>query len=325
MITPASPRPAALTAHTLDDLPADLQGGVVAIGNFDGVHRGHGALLDRTIAEARRLHAPSLVLAFEPHPRTFFRPEQPVFRLTSPAAKARLLARRGIDGLIVVPFDHAFASIEAGAFVEKILVDRLRIRAAVVGPNFRYGHRRAGSVEALAADGARLGFSVVVVDPVVDGDAAVSSTAIREILALGDVAKATELLGHYWFVVGEVIPGDRRGRDLGFPTANVRLPPDCRLRHGIYAVTLIRADGSVHGGVANYGRRPTFDDGPPLLEVFVLDFAADLYGEEVTVEFLEWVRPELRFESVEALVSAMSADVEFARAWLARNPPERRL
>jgi riboflavin kinase/FMN adenylyltransferase len=307
----------ALTPHGLDDIPAALTAGVVAIGNFDGVHRGHAVLLDTAKAEARRRGGPAIVLSFEPHPRTFFRPGTPVFRLTSLQEKAQRLGAIGLDGLVVLPFDADFAAITPERFAEEVLAARLKAKAVVVGPDFRYGARRAGSVETLTAAGARLGFDVIVVPLVMEGGARASSSLIRDALAEGDVERAAALLGHPWFVTGRVIRGDQRGRDLGFPTANLQLAGDCRLRHGVYVVALTRADGTVHEGVASYGRRPTFDNGAPLLETFVLDFSGDLYGEEVTVTFLAWLRPELRFESVEALMTAMQDDVAAARAHFA--------
>lgn len=310
----------ALAPHGLDDVPPELTSGVVAIGNFDGVHRGHAVLLDRATAEARRRGMPAIVLSFEPHPRTFFQPASPVFRLTSSREKAARLRAVGIDGLIIAPFDETLAAATPAAFAEVVLAGKLKARVVVVGPDFRYGARRAGSVETLKEDGARLGFEVVVVPVVMEGDIRASSTLVRNALAEGDVARAAELLGHPWFVTGKVVHGDQRGRDLGFPTANLSLGGDCRLRHGIYVVAFTRADGTVHEGVASYGRRPTFDNGAPLLETFVLDFAGDLYGEEVTVTFLAWLRPELRFESVEALMAAMQDDVAAARAHFAAHP-----
>ncbi|MBN9008743.1 MAG: bifunctional riboflavin kinase/FAD synthetase [Rhizobiales bacterium] len=307
--------PKALTAHDPDDIPPELTSGVVAIGNFDGVHRGHAVLLERTLAEARRRGVPAVVLSFEPHPRTFFQPQRPVFRLTSVREKAQRLARVGIDGLVVAPFDLALAGASPARFAEEMLAARLKAQAVVVGPDFRYGARRAGSIETLKADGERLGFDVVVVPIVMEGEARASSTLVREALAEGNVERAGVLLGHPWFVTGTVIHGDRRGRDLGFPTANIALGPDCRLRHGVYVVTLTRADGTVHEGVASYGRRPTFDNGAPLLETFVLDFSGDLYGEEVTVTLLAWRRPELRFDSFER------EDVAAARTYFSAHPP----
>jgi len=310
----------ALSPHGLDAIPPELTSGVVAIGNFDGLHRGHAVLLERALAEARRRGLPALVLSFEPHPRTFFQPTTPVFRLTSAREKAQRLAGLGLDGLVIAPFDQTLAAATPKEFAESVLAGRLKAKVVVVGPDFRYGARRAGSVETLAADGARLGFEVVVVPVVMEGDVRASSTRVRDALAEGDVARAATLLGHPWFVTGRVIHGDQRGRDLGFPTANLALGADCRLRHGIYVVAFARADGTRHPGVASYGRRPTFDNGAPLLETFVLDFSGDLYGEEVTVTFLAWLRPELRFESVEALMAAMQGDVAAARAYFATHP-----
>ena len=172
---------------------------------------------------------------------------------------------------------------------------------------------------------ARLGFDVSIVDPVSDEKAIISSSRVRAHLEAGEVVAANRLLGYRWFVIAKVVGGDRRGRDLGFPTANMRLGPDCRLRHGIYAVCLRRADGSVHDGVASFGRRPTFDDGDPLLEVHLVDFSGDLYGEQVTVTFIDWIRPELRFDSVDGLVAEMTKDREAARRALAEAAPAGRL
>ncbi len=308
----------ALVPYPIDQVPPALTGGVVAVGNFDGLHGGHRALLDLARAEAARRDVPALVLTFEPHPRTVFRPNPPVFRLTPIAAKARLLAALGIDGLVVADFSPSLAAMLAEAFIREILVDRLRIKGAVVGFNFRFGNMRRGDAALLQTTGARDGFSVTVVDQVceVSGDP-VSSSAIRDDLARGDVAQANTHLGYRWFVVGEIVHGDHRGRELGYPTANIRLGIDCGLRHGIYAVRLQRADGTILDGVASYGRRPTFDNGPPLLEVYLLDFSGDLYGEEVAVSFVNWIRPELKFASVGALVAAIDRDCEIARELLA--------
>ena len=312
---------APLISSSLDAVPPELAGGVVTIGNFDGVHRGHAALIDAAVAEARRLDVPALALTFEPHPRTFFRPDFPVFRLTSASAKASLLAALGIAGMVVARFDAAFATLSPDAFARDVLAGALRAKAVVVGPGFRYGKARAGSLASLADEGTRLGFDVKVIDAVNgEGGSPISSSAIREALAAGEIGAANLLLGHRWLVDGNVIQGDRRGRDLGFPTANIRLGPDCRLRHGIYAVNVQWKDRTL-GGVASFGRRPTFDNGAPLLEVFIFDFSGDLYGAELTVSFLDWIRPELRFDTVSALVDAMNHDVEIARAKLANAGP----
>jgi len=307
-----------LVAHPLAAVPESLKGGVVAIGNFDGLHPGHRTLLDLAIRQARDLQVPAVVLTFEPHPRTVFRPDQPVFRLTPLPAKARLLAALGIDGLAVAHFDRAFAANTADAFVDEVLIGRLRVAGAIVGFNFRFGYGREGTAAALAEAGAHRGFAVAIVDEICETDgAAASSSVIRDDLASGDIASANRRLGYRWFVVGTVIAGDRRGRELGYPTANIALGADCRLRHGIYAVRLQRADGAVYDGVANYGRRPTFDNGAPLLEVNVFGFSGDLYGETVAVSFIGWVRPELKFDSAGALTAEMARDTEAARALLA--------
>jgi riboflavin kinase/FMN adenylyltransferase len=315
-------RAGVLSPHTLATAAPGLTGGIAAVGNFDGVHRGHTALLERAKAVARERGLAALALTFEPHPRTIFKPEAPVFRLTPLPAKARLLTAVGLDGLVVVPFNRTFSTMTADAFVDDILVDRLRIEGVVVGRDFHFGKGRGGSAATLAAHGRRFGFGVAVVDPVVgDSGETVSSSSIRDALAAGDIAMANGLLGHRWFVTGEVVQGDRRGRELGFPTANIRLGDDCRLRHGIYAVQLRRQDGTLLTGVASFGRRPTFDDGPPLLEVFAFDFSGALYGETVIVVFLGWIRGEAKFASVDALVAAMKQDAVAAQAMLAAAPP----
>ena len=314
--------PAMLAECTLDAIPPVLRGGAVVIGNFDGVHRGHQALIGRTIADARRLDGPGLVLTFEPNPRTFFRPDEPVFRLTPPPVRARLLSALGLDGLVIAPFDAALSQLSPLAFIETILVERLAVRSVTVGDDFRFGAKRAGGVDDLVAAGRRLGFGVDVVAPVLDGGGErFSSSAIRAALAGGDLGRANHCLGYRWFVEGLVIPGEQRGRELGFPTANVRLPADCGLRHGIFAVTFTGADGIARPAVASYGRRPQFDNGAPLLETHVLDHAGDLYGQEVVVTFHDWIRPELKFASVEALVARMGEDVAEARAMLSRAGP----
>jgi len=310
-----------LTTHELGQVPVALTHAVFAIGNFDGVHRGHAVLFDTAKAEARARGIPAIVLTFEPHPRSVFRPDAPVFRLAPLEAKARIFAAMGMDGVIVVPFDRDFASHTAEAFIETELVARLATKAAVVGYDFHFGKARVGSPEYLAEAGTRLGFDVHVIPPISDATAIISSSRIRAHLEDGNVGAASELLGYRWFVTGEVIAGDQRGRTLGFPTANMHLGSDCRLRHGIYAVRLRRADGTCHNGVASFGRRPTFDNGAPVLEVHVLDFSGDLYGERVTVTFFDWIRPEARFDSIEALVAEMNKDRIIAGHVLAQSEP----
>jgi riboflavin kinase / FMN adenylyltransferase len=294
-----------------------LAGAVVAIGNFEGVHQGHRAVIDRAVTLARTLGKPAAVLTFEPHPRAFFRPSEPIFRLSDERAKLRLLASTPLDGAVLVKFDAALAELPAEDFVSKILCDWLHISGAVIGFDFHFGKGRAGSPEFLAAEGKRRGFVVEIVPEVKDAGRRYSSGAIRTALTAGDVGDAAALLGFPWFVSGEVIHGEKRGRDLGFPTANLRLDPGCGLRHGIYAVR-VAVDGAYYGGVASFGRRPTFDTGAPLLEVFLFDFSGNLYGKVVDVAFIGWIRPEEKFTSVDDLVTRMNEDSRQARAMLAR-------
>jgi riboflavin kinase/FMN adenylyltransferase len=301
-----------------DQTPADaLRGAVVAIGNFDGVHRGHKAVIGAALARAKALGAPAAALTFEPHPRAFFSPGEPLFRLTDEAAKLRLLASTGLDGAIVLTFDAALAGLSADEFVTRILVERLAVRGAVIGFNFHFGMNRTGSPAFLAAEGKKRGFIVDVVPRFEDNGRPVSSGPIRDALAAGRLAQAAEFLGFPWFVSGAVIHGDKRGRDLGFPTANLRLDVACGLRHGIYAVR-VQADGQRYDGVASFGRRPTFDNGAVLLEVFLFDFAGDLYGRNIDVAFIEWLREERTFDSAAALVAQMRDDSSLARQALAR-------
>lgn len=300
--------------------PQGLAGCVAAIGNFDGVHRGHKAVIARARGLAAQLGRPCAVLTFEPHPSDFFAREKVIFRLTPSAAKARLLARLGLDGMIELAFDAGLAGLSAANFVDAILVRRLGISAAVAGYDFHFGKGRLGTPVFLQDAGARLGFCVDIV-PKILADAegsldAVSSTATRAALERGDIDEARELLGHDYFVTGAVIRGKQLGRTLGFPTANIALDPSCRLAHGIYAVRAA-VDGVTRGGVASYGRRPTFDNGPPLLEVFVLDFAGDLYGRDMEVCFAGFLRGEVKFDSAAALVEQMRRDETQARGMLA--------
>jgi riboflavin kinase / FMN adenylyltransferase len=296
-----------------------LHRSVVAIGNFDGVHLGHRSVIATAMDRARAAHRPAAVLTFEPHPRSFFEPHLPSFRLSSEAAKLRLLAATGLDGAILLTFDAALAGLTAEEFVERILVERLAITGAVIGFNFHFGKERRGSPDFLAAQGAHHGFAVDVVPPFMLNGLRVSSGAVRNALARGDAAEASELLGYPWFVTGQVVHGDKRGRTLGYPTANLRLDPDCALRHGVYAVR-VAVGGERYDGVANFGRRPMFDSGAVLLEVFLFDFSGDLYGAALDVAFVGWIRPEMNFDSVEDLVRRMDQDTSQARHLLARAP-----
>jgi len=296
---------------------AALRGAVVAIGNFDGVHRGHRAVIGAAMNKARELGRPTAVLTLEPHPRVFFRPQEPLFRLSEETQKLRLLAATGADGAIVLTFNAALAGLPAEDFVAKILVERFAVGGAAVGFDFHFGKNRVGSPAFLKEEGARRGFPVEIVAPLEDEGRPVSSGTIRAALAAGRVVEAAELLGYPWFVSGEVIHGEKRGRDLGYPTANVRLDPACGLKHGIYAVR-VAVGGQRHDGVASFGRRPMFDNGAPLLEVFLFDFSGDLYGRHLDVAFIGWIRAEEKFSSLAALTAQMDIDSQRAREALAR-------
>jgi riboflavin kinase/FMN adenylyltransferase len=296
-----------------------LDGAVVAIGNFEGVHRGHRAVIDVARARARELTRLTAALTFEPHPRAVFKPDEPVFRLSDEAAKLRLLARTGLDGVIIMRFDAALAALAAEDFVRRILIERFSVAGVVVGFDFHFGKGRAGSPAFLAAAGRAHDFTVDIVPAFSDGGTRISSGAVRSALAAGEVEAAAGLLGYPWFVTGEVVHGDKRGRELGFPTANLRLDPACGLKHGIYAVR-VGIGGKRHDGVASFGRRPMFDSGAVLLEIFLFDFKGDIYGQSLDVAFIHWIRPELNFASVDDLVRRMDEDCGLARAALARAP-----
>jgi riboflavin kinase/FMN adenylyltransferase len=312
----SQPAAAAQKVRVLRDpaMPAPgLERPVVVIGNFDGVHTGHRAVIAHGQAMAARLGRPCAILTFEPHPADFFAGRPTVFRLTPEAAKIAALARLAPDAIIVLTFDDAVAHRSPLAFVEDILVRRLGVAGVVVGFDFQFGHQRAGTPAFLAEQGRLHGFDVEIVDKVTaGGEEAVHSTAARDALEVGDVAKARAILGHDWFVVGEIVHGQKLGRTLGFPTANMVLDPSCRLRHGIYAVRFT-VDGVTHPAVASYGRRPTFDNGAALLETFVFDFKGDLYGKPVEVAFVAWLRGEEKFDGVDALIVQMNRDAARAR------------
>jgi riboflavin kinase/FMN adenylyltransferase len=302
-----------------DSTPGDaLRGAVLAIGNFDGVHRGHRAVIAAALSRARMTGRPAAALTFEPHPAAVLRPQYPLFRLTDETAKLRLLAGTGLDGAVVLTFDKALSSLTPEEFVRGILVERYAIAGAAIGFDFHFGKNRMGSPAFLQQEGARHGFAVDVLPPLQDEGRPVSSGTIRTALSAGRVIEAAELLGYPWFVSATVIAGDKRGRELGYPTANMRLDPTCALKHGIYAVR-VGIRGKLHDGVASFGRRPMFDNGAPLLEVFIFDFNGDLYGEVLDVAFISWIRQEMTFDSIEDLICQMDEDSARAREALARS------
>jgi riboflavin kinase / FMN adenylyltransferase len=299
------------------------KGSVVAMGNFDGVHLGHRAVIAAALEMGRMHDRPALAVTFEPHPRRYFSPNTPQFRLTDEANKLRLLAATGLAGAVVMTFDKARAGTSAQDFIHHDLIERLGISGIAVGYDFHFGKGRVGSPSLLVAEAPRLGIEVDVQPHIDIDERPVSSSAIRMALAEGQIADATAMLGGPWFVTGEVIHGEKRGRDLGYPTANIRLDHNCGLRHGIYAVRVGRSRGKDQvrlEGVASFGRRPTFDNGAPLLEIFLFDFNGDLYGETLDVAFIGFIREELKFDSVEALIRRMDEDSAQARAQLAAAP-----
>jgi riboflavin kinase/FMN adenylyltransferase len=303
--------------------PAIPKGAVVAMGNFDGVHLGHRAVIAAALEMGRAHGRPALAVTFEPHPRRYFSPNTPQFRLTDEAAKLRLLAATGLSGAVVMTFDKARAGTSAQDFIHHELIERLGISGIAVGYDFHFGKGRVGSPSLLVAEAPRLGIEVDVQPHVDIDERPVSSSAIRMALAEGQIEDATAMLGGPWFVAGEVIHGEKRGRDLGYPTANIRLDHNCGLKHGIYAVRVGRGQGKDQArldGVASFGRRPTFDNGAPLLEIFLFDFNGDLYGETLDIAFIGFIREELKFDHVEALIRRMDEDTVEARALLAAAP-----
>ena len=303
--------------------PKGLEKAILAIGNFDGIHRGHVAVIARAKALASARNRPCAVLTFEPHPSDYFLGAGTIFRLSPLATKAALIEALGVDGLIVLSFDATLAAFPAEDFVRTILVERLDVGGVIAGYDFHFGYRRGGTPAFLEAAGAAHGFTVEIVERIdADETGAVqiaSSTATRTALEAGDIAQATALLGHPYTIAGPVLHGQQLGRTLGFPTANMEADPSCRLRHGIYAVRAT-VEGVTYDGVASYGRRPTVDNGAPLLETFLFDFAGDLYGRTMDVAFIAWLRPEVKFDGLEALTVQMLRDADDARAILASRP-----
>ncbi len=298
---------------------AIAKGSVVAMGNFDGVHLGHRAVIAAALQMARTHRRPALAVTFEPHPRSFFSPNSPQFRLTDETGQLRLLAGTGLAGAVVMTFDKKRAGTTAQDFIHHDLIERLGVSGIAVGYDFHFGKGRVGSPSLLVNEAPRLGIEVDVQPHVDIAERPVSSSAIRMALAEGQIEDATAMLGGPWFVAGPVIHGDKRGRDLGYPTANIRLDKTCGLKHGIYAVRVGRGRERFDG-VASFGRRPTFDNGAPLLEIFLFDFNGDLYGATLDVAFIGFIREELKFDSAEKLVGQMDDDSARARAMLAAAP-----
>lgn len=298
------------------DVPDELKGAVLAIGNFDGVHRGHQEVLNEAIGIARNEGRHSGAVVFEPHPREFFAPEKPFFRLTPLPLKLELLEALGLDQTFVIEFDRDLASLSAEAFATEVVAKGLGASHVVVGHDFAYGKGRTGTTEELAALGRVLGFGVDVVAPVGPAGATFSSSRIRGHLRAGDVRDAAEELGYWWRVRGRVGEGAGRGKGLGFPTLNLPLAPGQDVRHGIYAMR-IDHDGRRYHAAGYVGARPTFGESEPVLEAYLFGFAGDLYGQDVEAEFIAFLRPDEIFATPEALAQKMREDCDKARAVLA--------
>ncbi len=301
-----------------DNVTQDLRGAVIAIGNFDGVHRGHQQLIAQAKEMARLRGVPAAILSFSPHPRAFFAPDTPFFRITPQPARVQVMRKLGLDGVIIRRFDAALAATRAQDFLQRFILEEIGASGVVVGHDFHFGKGREGNPGVLEAFCAAHGIDCTIVPVVEESGGAISSSAIRAALAEGDIATANHLLGYRWFVTAPIRHGEKRGREMGYPTANMALSEGCALRHGIYAVRMA-VRGAIHDGVASFGRRPTFDDGAPLLETYLFDFSGSLYDAEACVEFLAFLRPEVRFVGMDALIAQMDDDSARARAILARE------
>ena len=305
----------------IDDVPSALKGCVVALGNFDGLHRGHQAVIGKAKALAREKNVPLAVMTFEPHPRAFFTPNQDAFRLSPFRIKCRQMRIMGVDFLYVQRFNAAFSSNSADVFVDQFLIDGLQVSHVVVGYDYVFGSKRGGNADFLKARGKEAGFGVTAVEEFrIDAKAQVSSTAIREFLSEGACKEAAVLLDRHWEIAGRVEHGDQRGRHLGFPTANLPLGEHHNPREGVYAVRagIDRGGKTVwYNAVANFGRRPTFNKTDVLLEVHFFDFDEDLYQKQLRVALVEFIRPEQKFDGIEALKTQLMRDCARAREILA--------
>jgi riboflavin kinase/FMN adenylyltransferase len=302
-------------------VPERLRGGIVALGNFDGFHAGHQAVAGRAIARARAEGRPALVATFDPHPVRFFKPDLPPFRLTTLDQRERLFAAAGADAMLLFRFDDALASQSAEEFVSERLVKLIGAAGVTTGEDFTFGKRRGGNIEVLKRLAETEGLSVDAVAPVLDESEPVSSSRIRDALQAGDCATAARLLTRNFAIEAVVEHGDKRGRSIGYPTANMALGPYLRPKFGIYAVRGRLPDGRLLDGAANLGIRPTFDPPRELLEPYFFDFDGDLYGETIEVELVSFIRPEAKFDSIEALTAQMAADCKEAKRRLADTPP----
>lgn len=297
-------------------VPESLRGGIIALGNFDGFHRGHQAVVGEAIAWARAENRPAIVATFDPHPVRHFAPDAPPFRLTTLDQRQELFEAAGADAMLVFAFDGDLAATTAQSFVEDLLVQRLGAAGVVTGEDFTFGKGRGGNVAVLAELGAPLGMSARAVGPVSDADEVVSSSRIRDALKAGDCGTATHLLTRPFAIRGVVEHGAKLGRSIGYPTANLQMGSYLRPAYGIYAVTGLLPGGRIVHGAANLGIRPSFDPPIELLEPFFFNFGGDLYGQEIEVALHHYLRPEAKFDSLEALTAQMEQDCLQARTLL---------
>lgn len=297
-------------------LPQHVRGGIVALGNFDGFHAGHQAVVGRALQIAREREVPALVASFDPHPARLFKPDLPPFALTSMGQRFDLLTRFGIDAAVMIPFGHELAALSAEDFVTQWLVRRMGVAGVVTGGDFTFGSNRSGDTAQLAALGAQHGFTTEVVAAVADGGGTISSSRVRSLLRAADPAGAAQLLTRPFTIRGAVEHGAKLGRTLGFPTANMRLNDYVRPAYGVYAVMVRVPGGKRIKGVANLGIRPMIEPPVELLETWLLDWEGDLYGKTLEVELIAYLRPEMKLPGLEALKTQIAADAEAARAVL---------
>jgi riboflavin kinase / FMN adenylyltransferase len=306
--------------HHMDTMPPGLRGSVMALGNFDGFHRGHQAVAGEAIALAKKQGRPAIIATFDPHPVRHFVPDTPPFRLTSLDQRQHLFEAAGADAMIVFDFGAPLAATSAEDFITELLVRHLGVHTVLTGEDFTFGTKRGGTIEMLRLFGADHGLASIAVGPVQDGGTVISSSLIREALQAGDTAAAAALLTRPFAVEGIVQHGDKNGRQLGYPTANIDMGAYLRPRYGIYAVRGRLPDGRVLNGAANLGIRPSFDPPKELLEPYFFDFNEDLYGQTIAVEFHAFLRGEAKFDDLEALKIQMAKDCAMARQILESIP-----
>lgn len=296
-------------------IPAHLRGSVMALGNFDGFHAGHQAVVGRAIDRARAEGRPAIVATFDPHPMRLFRPDTPRFRLTTLEQRAALFARAGADAMLVFDFTPELAALDAAAYV-RLLTDQMGVAAVVTGQDFTFGKGRSGTIDSFG----QFGLSAEAIAPVMDGEGVISSSRIRAALQAGDCDTATRLLTRPFAIEGLVQHGDKLGRTIGFPTANIDMGPYLRPAYGIYAVRGLLPDGRVLDGAANLGIRPSFDPPKELLEPHFFDFAESLYAMSVEVQLIRYLHGELKYDGLDALMAGIARDCDDARQILAGTP-----